>query len=86
MSAQDLRARNTLFHAMQWLRSERNHPAWAAPGIYFALRVLDKAHGSFFSNRVHRMGLCLRCEEIRAWACVEAEKALQKAVAPNAGV
>ena len=61
-----MEGRNKLLHAMLWLRSEKDAPAWTTAGVYFALNELDKAKRTFYVNSVHRSIRCKRCVEIAA--------------------
>ena len=70
---EDREALNKLRHAMLWLRSERSAPAWTTAGVYYALRKLSEATGTFYVNRPHRSNRCTRCNEIAAIAAINAD-------------
>jgi hypothetical protein len=60
-----LAAKNTLRHALLWLRSEKRVPPFAVAGVTMALREIGDV--PIFHNRAHRPE-CKRCAEILAAA------------------
>lgn len=62
-------ARIKLTHAIIWLGSEDIvHAGWACAGITLAIRKLQAARNTFYSNSSHRSNRCNRCLTIAAIA------------------